>query len=187
MCESFLPIFQRYGSWLPAASLSKLASTRSCLRNQSSRPISDLVFYDTLALGHLVKALGSVPDRPLTLNHHSLRKYTVEQMFFIGYCFSHCGAEGERLCNVPLKNSDAFAAAFKCAPGSPMNPLVKCNLRWQLDSSAAFSGHPQDKDDVMAPTIVTWLLFTFPKFLCFRHSFFFLDNDSFSIALWVGR
>ncbi|XP_037555718.1 neprilysin-1-like [Dermacentor silvarum] len=63
-----------------------------------------------------------------------------EQIFFTVLCFTLCGsmvadadssgraASGENRCNVPLMHSTHFAAAFKCPPGSPMNPEFKCTF-----------------------------------------------------------
>ncbi|KAH9364844.1 hypothetical protein HPB48_001297 [Haemaphysalis longicornis] len=52
-----------------------------------------------------------------------------ERLFFYAWCYSLCGRRrsGEALsCNLPLANNAAFAQAFSCPVGSPMNPELKC-------------------------------------------------------------
>ncbi|XP_037515100.1 membrane metallo-endopeptidase-like 1 [Rhipicephalus sanguineus] len=66
----------------------------------------------------------------------NLEDYTDEQVFFLTYCHALGAPAGERraqrLCNVPLSNFRAFAEAFGCPVGSPMNPKKKCTF---FDSS----------------------------------------------------
>ncbi|KAL3200845.1 hypothetical protein MRX96_013113 [Rhipicephalus microplus] len=48
---------------------------------------------------------------------------------FMTGCYLLCGdANGEKMCNVPLKHSEDFARVYKCAPGSEMNPVKKCAM-----------------------------------------------------------
>ncbi|KAH6925320.1 hypothetical protein HPB50_003516 [Hyalomma asiaticum] len=60
-----------------------------------------------------------------------LESYSDEQVFFIAYCYALC-AHGQKSmgdeCNVPVKNMPQFAAAYRCPPGSPMNPPNKCTF-----------------------------------------------------------
>ncbi|XP_064480159.1 neprilysin-1-like [Ornithodoros turicata] len=62
----------------------------------------------------------------------ALKRFTDDQLFFIAGCFLHCGDTGNTVpasrCNVPLRQSSAFSAAFKCKDGSLMNPRDKCTL-----------------------------------------------------------
>lgn len=69
---------------------------------------------------------------------------TPEQLYFIGYATMECihrtkrsmkwtleedaHSPGEYRIRVPLGNSRAFAEAFNCPLGSPMNPETKCQL-----------------------------------------------------------
>lgn len=49
-------------------------------------------------------------------------KFVREYMAFVGWPYNRFRV------NVPLMNSPDFAHAFKCRPGSKMNPRNKCNL-----------------------------------------------------------
>lgn len=66
-----------------------------------------------------------------------LEGYSAEQLFFVSTCVKYFGKGQPRennvwpnalRCNNPLKNSPAFAKAFGCSKGSPMNPARKCLL-----------------------------------------------------------
>ncbi|KAG0253115.1 hypothetical protein DFQ27_007652 [Actinomortierella ambigua] len=73
-----------------------------------------------------------------------LEKYTRDQLFFISYgqvwCLKSTPEMAEALLtmdthapakwrvNGPAQNTPAFAQAFKCAEGSPMNPAKKCTV-----------------------------------------------------------
>ena len=67
-----------------------------------------------------------------------------ERLFFLAYANSHCSRDAEQMpvelqlglktphklrVNLPLAHSDHFAQAFKCAPGSKMNPAKKCPFK----------------------------------------------------------
>ncbi|KAL1469442.1 hypothetical protein MTO96_025051 [Rhipicephalus appendiculatus] len=53
------------------------------------------------------------------------------QVFFAFGCHLFCGddANGERLCNLPLRQSADFARVFSCDMNSAMNPEKKCVMR----------------------------------------------------------
>ena len=67
-----------------------------------------------------------------------------DRLFFLAYANSHCSRDAEQMpvelqlglktphklrVNLPLAHSDHFAQAFKCAPGSKMNPAKKCPFK----------------------------------------------------------
>ncbi|XP_077536774.1 neprilysin-1-like [Haemaphysalis longicornis] len=64
--------------------------------------------------------------------------FDAEQLFFIASCIKWCATSKVELvsryapfrerCNVPLKNMEAFARAFSCPEGSPMNPSGRCSF-----------------------------------------------------------
>lgn len=64
--------------------------------------------------------------------------FDAEQLFFIASCIKWCATSKVELvsryapfrerCNVPLKNMEAFARAFSCPVGSPMNPSRRCSF-----------------------------------------------------------
>jgi predicted metalloendopeptidase len=74
----------------------------------------------------------------------SLGTLTPEQLFFVAHAQVWCSlttpeqarlrittdphSPGEFRVVGPIQNHPAFAEAFKCAPGSPMNPVAKCEV-----------------------------------------------------------
>ncbi|KAH6934345.1 hypothetical protein HPB50_023037 [Hyalomma asiaticum] len=73
----------------------------------------------------------------------SERSLTMDQMFFYNFAAALCDFRDEDLwqqqrkfhmtpapwrVNVPLKNLRAFADAFACKPGAPMNPAKRCDV-----------------------------------------------------------
>ncbi|KAH7960333.1 hypothetical protein HPB49_018730 [Dermacentor silvarum] len=60
---------------------------------------------------------------------HGLDDYTDDQVFFLTYCLMTCARNSSGdTCNVPLRQMQRFASAFRCRPGSPMNPVKKCTF-----------------------------------------------------------
>ncbi|KAH6929351.1 hypothetical protein HPB50_026833 [Hyalomma asiaticum] len=60
-----------------------------------------------------------------------LEKYTHDQLFFINYCYVQCADSRATYgagCNVPLRNFEPFAKAFKCDRGTRMDPRHKCRF-----------------------------------------------------------
>ncbi|XP_077557663.1 neprilysin-1-like [Haemaphysalis longicornis] len=65
-------------------------------------------------------------------------EFNAEQLFFIASCIKWCATSNvvqtgryvpfRERCNVPLKNMEAFARAFICPAGSPMNPTSRCSF-----------------------------------------------------------
>ncbi|XP_037561258.1 neprilysin-1 [Dermacentor silvarum] len=66
--------------------------------------------------------------------------YTAQQLFFVSGCFVFCAFQGYAFdhnavypppflrCNMPAMNTRDFGAAFSCAQGAPMNPIIRCNF-----------------------------------------------------------
>jgi len=73
-----------------------------------------------------------------------LRSLTARQLFFVGFATPWCGAQRPEAARMQiltdphspgrwrvigtLSNSPEFAAAYKCAAGTPMNPIEKCTV-----------------------------------------------------------
>ncbi|XP_065286534.1 neprilysin-1-like isoform X2 [Dermacentor albipictus] len=58
-----------------------------------------------------------------------LDDYTDDQVFFLTYCLMTCATNSTgETCNVPLRQMQRFASAFRCRRGSPMNPKKKCTF-----------------------------------------------------------
>lgn len=101
--------------------------------------ISDNIGLKTAYYAYL-KWLEHNEDKPLP----GLKKYTPKQMFWISAARKWCPLTNDinhyKLMSADvhspdrfrvigsLKNSKEFAADFKCAPGTPMNPIEKCEL-----------------------------------------------------------
>ncbi|KAG0246357.1 Endothelin-converting enzyme 2, partial [Actinomortierella ambigua] len=97
------------------------------------------------------KGGSSTTNKNATSNNNSnknnqilpgLEKYTRDQLFFVSYAQLWCSKSTPEMAesslildthapskwrvNGPVQNTPAFAQAFKCAEGSPMNPAKKC-------------------------------------------------------------
>ncbi|XP_064476796.1 neprilysin-like [Ornithodoros turicata] len=71
----------------------------------------------------------------MALSSGTIKVFSEEQLFFLSSCYKWCGWDGfsspnysplSLRCNVPLMNMPEFSEAFHCAPGSVMNPSLKC-------------------------------------------------------------
>ncbi|XP_064469399.1 neprilysin-1-like isoform X1 [Ornithodoros turicata] len=68
----------------------------------------------------------------------NLTSFSVDQLFFAAYCFPACGerdrtpnlftVRSKEACMYAMQNSQQFAEAFYCAPGTKMNPANKCTF-----------------------------------------------------------
>ncbi|KAL1438963.1 hypothetical protein MTO96_047441 [Rhipicephalus appendiculatus] len=110
------------------ASTSEFRFKDSCLRSQGSASIFPEV--PALEIAHS-SLLGALKDHSVPL---SIRKDLPEAVvFFMTICYVTCATEGfpnpfAADCNKAVRNSAAFANAFKCAVGSRMNPGSKCSF-----------------------------------------------------------
>ncbi|KAL3252117.1 hypothetical protein MRX96_054929 [Rhipicephalus microplus] len=60
---------------------------------------------------------------------HGLDDFDDDQIFFLSYCLSTCAVNSNgETCNVPLRQMEQFATAFRCELDTPMNPQKKCTF-----------------------------------------------------------
>ncbi|KAH6930083.1 hypothetical protein HPB50_009001 [Hyalomma asiaticum] len=62
-----------------------------------------------------------------------MEQYSGEQVFLLTMCHSLCEEDGRGsnwapACNAAVRESEPFAKAFGCKPGSAMNPKDKCSF-----------------------------------------------------------
>uniref|UniRef100_A0A147BP46 Putative m13 family peptidase n=3 Tax=Ixodes ricinus TaxID=34613 RepID=A0A147BP46_IXORI len=113
--------------WVDSAILSTYAARANCNMTGES------VFPSVVALEVSYSALKqAVEDQHVPFADFRLRglkEFTENQIFFITHCNGLCSLsreDSENECNAPLKQFPPFTEAFKCAVGTPMNPLSKC-------------------------------------------------------------
>lgn len=75
----------------------------------------------------------------------AFRQYTSKQMFWISAAQTWCSLDGDLYTRIsmlerdvhspnrfrvigPMRNIKEFGMDFKCAPGTPMNPIEKCEM-----------------------------------------------------------
>ncbi|KAK8781306.1 hypothetical protein V5799_017346 [Amblyomma americanum] len=75
-----------------------------------------------------LRSLGST-------DYKRLRMFDSLQSFFVLMCYLLCTPNtsdesivSEAICNEAVKNSESFAVAFQCAPGTAMNPEKRCRF-----------------------------------------------------------
>lgn len=89
------------------------------------------IFPQVPALEILYSAFLKDLNNTEELGMWKMEKFSTEQIFFIGTCFSLC--HGGRLknleaCNRAMRNFAPFSQAFNCPLGSHMNPPKKCTF-----------------------------------------------------------
>lgn len=92
---------------------------------------SEGIFPHVPALEVLYSAYLEDVNHTQELGMWKMEKFSPEQIFFIGTCFSSChGGQTEDLesCNSAMRNFAPFSQAFNCSEGSYMNPPKKCTF-----------------------------------------------------------
>ena len=122
----------------------KFDKNRNCIKKQykNNGNTTDEDFADLSGLEIAYRALeNKLGKEAMTKPIFESHNFTNEQAFFISYAQHWCrkkekfrkytghvhSREDLRTLN-PLRNSDAFAKAFNCPVGSPMNPVEKCRI-----------------------------------------------------------
>ncbi|KAM7305206.1 neprilysin-like [Ixodes scapularis] len=94
----------------------------------------DESFADSVGMEKAILAYQTLPKGPTQFG------YTQDQMFFVAGCFGFCSSRGYTVipasiypppalrCNLPAMNLREFGFAFKCAQGTPMNPIRRCSF-----------------------------------------------------------
>ncbi|XP_065295081.1 neprilysin-1-like [Dermacentor albipictus] len=132
-----------FATWWSQSSYANFKDRLECVRSQlanytdseshGSNALSE-TFADTAGTEKARLAYDSLPSQPGMLG------YTQEQLFFIAGCFEFCAktpyswqALGKYpayalRCNLPVSNHKNFAKAFKCPPGTALNPPKRCSF-----------------------------------------------------------
>lgn len=91
----------------------------------------DVAVAESLVTGALVDAYrmdGRVEHQVPALT----RRYDAMQLLFMARCFAECqGSDtgnAAGLCDLSLRHVREFSDAFSCAPGTPLNPVSRCNI-----------------------------------------------------------
>ncbi|KAK8788982.1 hypothetical protein V5799_021238 [Amblyomma americanum] len=122
-----------YNSYLAVgAGGSSFGEFRSCLTNDSfgdDRTDLASLAAEVVSLGALVDAYHNASNnRRLAY----LENVSSRQLLFIAACYSKCIGSHypvrESLCDAALRHIPEFAQAFRCSPGTPMNPHRRCRL-----------------------------------------------------------
>ncbi|EDO49684.1 predicted protein, partial [Nematostella vectensis] len=143
--------------WWSKSSLTNFKNRAQCIADQYSKfkiqnkyPLSGVVTLDeNIADNGGTKLSYNAYHRWLKDNGNQEQvlpglKYTNEQLFFIGYAQEYCSharPKTEYIASLSdihsppkfrvigtLSNMEEFSDAFKCPPGSPMNPKKKCEV-----------------------------------------------------------
>ncbi|KAG0431243.1 hypothetical protein HPB47_021955 [Ixodes persulcatus] len=113
--------------WVDSATLTAYAARANC--NKTGESAFPTVVALEVSFSALKQAIEDqdVPFADFRLR--DLKEYTEDQVLFITHCNGLCSLsreDSENECNLPLKQFPPFAETFKCAMGTPMNPLRNC-------------------------------------------------------------
>ncbi|XP_077538249.1 membrane metallo-endopeptidase-like 1 [Haemaphysalis longicornis] len=120
--------------WTPQARV-EYTQRMACLRQSHGLETEEQDGENTADFAGLVSAYNAYSSLAKQEKVEGL-EFNAEQLFFIASCIKWCATSGvkqagwyatfQERCNVPLKNMEAFARAFSCPAGSPMNPTSRC-------------------------------------------------------------
>ncbi|XP_037276343.2 neprilysin-1 [Rhipicephalus microplus] len=150
--------------WWSIATLDSYENISICLQSQYQAPVGQGARLRSLETDLLDNAVAyplfqlykesatNLGNASVTSAHgteEAQRSLTMDQMFFYNFAAALCDFRDVDLwqqqrkfhltptpwrVNVPLKNLRAFADAFACKPGSPMNPAKRCSV-WKEERS----------------------------------------------------
>ncbi|XP_077536940.1 membrane metallo-endopeptidase-like 1 [Haemaphysalis longicornis] len=122
--------------WTPQARV-EYTQRMACLRQSHGLETEDQDGENTADFAGLVSAYNAYSSLAKQEKVEGL-EFNAEQLFFIASCIKWCATSKVEIvsryapyrerCNVPLKNMEAFARAFSCTAGSPMNPTSRCTF-----------------------------------------------------------
>ncbi|XP_064479788.1 membrane metallo-endopeptidase-like 1 [Ornithodoros turicata] len=132
--------FGKLASWWSPTVLQEYLQRVACLQKAYK---SDPAFMtenvaDFASLRAIYSAASNRSSAPDDMpKPEALAEFSLEQLFFINYCFKLCSrstvaAEGyptdQDRCNVALRNFRPFASAFRCQLWDKMNPAKRCGF-----------------------------------------------------------
>lgn len=150
--------------WWSIGTLEAYENVSACLQSQYQPPLAEGARLRSLEMDFLDNAVayplfrlyrdsamdqGEASVAPSHRTQEVERSLTMDQMFFYNFAAALCDFRDEDLwkqqrkfhltpapwrVNVPLKNLRAFADAFGCKPGSPMNPAKRCSV-WKEEGT----------------------------------------------------
>jgi putative endopeptidase len=141
--------------WWSLATKAKFAATTRCVQDQYSlyEPVPGVKLNGALTSGENIADIGGVKLGYAALvawkaahpeEHRAVDGFTDEQIFFIGYAQGWCTKERPEVLamrartdvhsparfrvNGPMADVTAFADAYRCKPGTPMNTGAVCSV-----------------------------------------------------------
>lgn len=109
-----------------------LNETIQCLKPWTTPQYANIesVLSDVVSLEVLLRTCDNVTDCTSKTLHDF--KYSGTQLLFIMWCYIRCPSSGtpddHERCNEVLAQTEHFSKAFRCQPGTPLNPPSKCKV-----------------------------------------------------------